>query len=286
MKWKIEKVDGVQLPFHSWPKVRGTIAHAVLELGSLARFDTIWDDILKDHRETAPIRAEQDEIDKDREKIYKICGAYFKRIKTLGIEIIETELKIDFDITDPKSDAVYSFCGTIDALAKFPTTPDGYVEVLDYKTGRQYSDMALNRHLQFGLYYVGLKYATHYNPNKIWWVNTNHFEPYIRKPKNGKIGDLRGPGFMGIKITDLDMLDYIVPQVMNIIELMKRPRYSFQASASSSAPCSHCEYATTGHCPSFEVGRTEGIEIQGMENMTQELLTDELIAKIGGMTDE
>ena len=160
-----------------------------------------------------------------------------------GIEIVHTELTVPYIMTWDKS---YPFEGTIDVVTKHPDTPDGMVEIWDYKTGKKHPDEQINRKLQFGHYYIaagerGMKV------NRVFWAQTEDLVPYKKKSKYGNVGDPKGQFLYPVHVSRDDVIT-VFGWTKGIVEAIEQGiRYP-----APSVLCQGCEYNDT--CPRFKVG--------------------------------
>jgi CRISPR/Cas system-associated exonuclease Cas4 (RecB family) len=162
--------------------------------------------------------------------------------KIRRMEITQREVKLEY----PFKGKIIT--GTIDALVRFPDTPEGYVEIVDYKFGRRGQvDTQLNRNIQQALYYLAARHNG-FKVHRNWWVHMRHFQPYKKVYRGKAAGDLRGPGFIPIKICDADtqnIYDLAGPIVDAINARI------FPANAYGDA-CKTCQF--TEKCPRFAIG--------------------------------
>jgi hypothetical protein len=162
-----------------------------------------------------------------------------------GIEILEREKQIEFDIAGRK------IRGTIDIIYRTPLTKPGYVLIGDFKFGRKQSPGQMNRNIQHGLYYYGLRLAG-YDVQHNSWIQMQDLIPYKKDGKTARKGSYRGQVIYPIEITDTD-LPFIASQALQVIGAIEAG-VRFQRSYGIDGPCGICEYAYAG-CEQFAVGR-------------------------------
>lgn len=248
MLYKFQHVDRLEPPYQSWYKIRGSIIHAVLEMG----FDSFDAMFIKHTAGRDDIGASEETIQKDRIKMREQCQSYFQYLAINHIHIIEREVSMTYTLCGEK------FMCRLDAIAKHEDTPKGMVEIHDYKTGTKWCYPSMNRKIQFGHYYWAAG-ANSYNVNRVWWGQTQDLLRYKTDGKKAVKGQWRGQFLYPIKIgSDLignvdaqtDMA-YIIASSNPIIrainaEIFYPNNYSQQ--------CRLCEYERV--CPKFAVGIT------------------------------
>jgi hypothetical protein len=251
-KYYLEKILGIVPATISPNLVRGRIGHDVMTHG-MELFDPLFDGAIAYYSSPAfteamnPLSLDEKDAKKMKSDLKLICQNAIDVCHTKGIELTEQENTMQFKV------GPYDFEGTTDVIGRMPGTPEGYVELIDWKFGRKQSNEQLNRNLQHGLYYVMLRQHG-YKVNSNWWVHMNDFLPYVKKGKHGDVGDLRGPGFYPILITDKD-IPYIEKQTLQICEDIIVGNF-IQHSYGPNAPCPYCEYKDSSKCPRFDVGTT------------------------------
>jgi hypothetical protein len=273
MKWYLGYFKNLPPASHNWAKVRGTIGHRMLEREHYHRAELVRDvcmeyeqgkDDGKHLQHPAPILYPND-IDKEIDILESMIGGYRKMIKVYGGEIIEKEKLLECNILKRP------FSGTMDAVTLFPDTPTGKVEVFDYKFGRPFHRNAMDRNLQFGIYFLMCK-ELGITVNRFWWIAMQELEPYRRSGKWGEKGDIRGQGFWPIRITDFDVeyIENMVSGALYLIDEMSGKSQLHQSSYGGFAPCNLCDYEA--HCPKFRIGTKEPFDVQAMSTVSQEQL--------------
>ena len=252
-KYKYKYVDEVDPAFHFWPAVKGTIFHrcvAELSSPSLNLFEGIFYDVIEEMEETAVIMG-KDTLENSKEELFLIFEQYFKWMKEQNVQIPlhphNREVKLEGRLGGSK------ISGTLDAFAVHADTPDGMVEIHDYKTGKKWHNDALNRNLQAGLYTLLAK-QNGYKVNRFFWCKTSDLIPYKADGKHGRKGDNRGPFLYPIHISEED-LTFVLNMAMECIGGIERNIFPWNGAVrmdGGDALCSLCEYK--GHCPSFEIG--------------------------------
>lgn len=236
-KYFLSKDERVEAAFTPWARLKGTIIHdAIANPGS--PFDRIFDHWIRDcwppiNRDITQMQADYDDM------LAQVNGA-LSYIKNNNIEVVETEKTIQYKIR------MNSFEGTADAIVRMPDTPEGMVDVWDYKTGKKWHDTQINRKLQFGHYYMAL-WQKDIRVHRLFWAQTQDVLPYKRGGKFGKKGDPKGPFLYPVHITkrDLDTILGWTHQILYAIQQNIRYPNPF-------APCNSCEYQ--GVCPKYEIG--------------------------------
>ena len=160
-----------------------------------------------------------------------------------GIKILHTELTLPYKLCWLKYE---DFEGTIDVVAVHPDTPEGMVEIWDYKTGQKFVENVLNRKLQFGHYYIaagqrGMKV------NRVFWAHCQDLIPRQKKSKYGNVGEPKGQFLYPVHISkeDAETIMYWTGDIVAAINADIR-------YLSPGQLCQACEYNDT--CPRFKVG--------------------------------
>jgi ATP-dependent exoDNAse (exonuclease V) beta subunit len=88
---------------------------------------------------------------KERPKILDMCSEYFRWLIEADVETVGREVTLQYTLLDRPHQ------GTIDHIAKLPDTPEGQVEIIDYKTHRHATTktipgIARNYHQQMRFY--------------------------------------------------------------------------------------------------------------------------------------
>jgi CRISPR/Cas system-associated exonuclease Cas4 (RecB family) len=220
----------------------GSYGHYLLENASPGDREAA-SEILEEHGFVATDHDKQ--LGETEEKVH-----HFNRIfESMGGEFLEKEQQIGWGWDS------HCFKSTIDAIVRFPDTLPGHVDMLDYKFGAAQGEEELRRNTQMMLYYMGLR-AHKYKVNRIFWVDMGDFLPYRRDGKTAIKGELRGPGFKPIIMTD-EQIPYAQSMVSAVIESMKsgliyQAPYGFGMLAKQK--CSRC--AMKQHCPSLPPANT------------------------------
>jgi hypothetical protein len=233
--------------------VRGIIVHKVLEKG-LSQFDVLWEQYINEARVEGapPILASQDQIDKDREVQRDICRLYFNKMERDGIQVLEREAKYRYLIPVQGEKQAYQCEGTIDAITIHPDTPEGMVEIEDFKTGERWCDESLNRDIQFAAYCEALNQKTDYKVNRVFWCKTSDLAPYKTNKRGAppRIGTPKGKFYYPVRILREDMY-FLRETVHNIIRAIQAG-IRYPAAGGRDAPCKRCEWERV--CPKFRVG--------------------------------
>lgn len=231
---------------------QGTIAHRLLEYdgdlwgppekkGQLNCFDDIfWDSIeeMKDNGLDTTAEQEQEMHTFLSETIY----SFKKQAELRRMEIVHREVKLEY----PFKGRIIT--GTLDALVTFPDTPEGYVSIIDYKTGkRKPVDAKLDRNIQMGLYYLAARHNG-YKVHRNFYIHLRDFQPYKKAYKGKLAGELRGPGFIPVHIKDED-IQTIYELAAPIVDAIDAG--IFPANAYGDA-CVTCQF--TSECPKFQIG--------------------------------
>ena len=254
-QYKFQYLDGLT----ETPKLantQGTIGHRLLEYDGdlwgvpkephfqvpyLNSFDRIFWESIKEAKQNGLDLTSEQELEMHTFLSETIFS--FKQQENIRrMEIESREVKLEY----PFKGKIIT--GTIDALVTFPDTPEGYVEIIDYKFGRRGQvDTQLNRNIQQALYYLAARHNG-FKVHRNWWVHMRHFQPYKKAYRGKAAGDLRGPGFIPIKIQDTDtqtIYDLAGPIVDAINARI------FPANAYGDA-CKTCQF--TEYCPRFSIG--------------------------------
>ena len=254
MQYKFQYID--ELP--ETPRVantQGTIGHRLLEFDGdlwgvrdadryvkrINVFDDIFWDSIEEAKDNGLDLAAEQELEMHTFLSETIHS--FKQQESIRRMVIkEREVKLEY----PFKGKIIT--GTIDALVTFPDTPEGYVEIIDYKFGRNRQvDSQLNRNIQQALYYLAARHNG-FKVHRNWWVHMRHFQPYKKAYRGKAAGDLRGPGFIPIKISDLDtQTTYdLAGTIVDAINAGIFPANSYGEA------CKSCQY--TEKCPRFAIG--------------------------------
>jgi hypothetical protein len=203
-------------------------------------FNRVWKETLEDAISSAPIRQEE-MLHKWRERILEQCENAFRWFAEQGIEIRQREVPFRYVIGD------YPFEGTVDAIAVHPDTPEGMVEIHDYKTGSLQAPQQLNRNMQFIAYHKMLS-DNGYKVNRVFWGRAQDLLTYRADGKGGKKGDWRGPFLYPVVVSaeDYGMLEEFVRGT-----IAKITTATIVAPEPSSL-CGMCEVADL--CPSMKTG--------------------------------
>jgi len=232
---------------------QGTIAHRLLEYDgdlwgpptkpgrSLNQFDAIFWDSLEELKQNGLDTTSDEELE-IHSFLSEALYSFKKQADLRRMEILEREIKLEY----PFKGKIIT--GTLDAFVRFPDTPKGFVEVIDYKTGKRKPTSAkLDRDIQLGLYYLAARHNG-YKVHRMWWIFIRDFLPYKKAYKGKKAGELRGPGFIPIQVTDSD-ITAIYDLAGPIVDAINAR--IFPANAYGDA-CITCQF--TEKCPSFSIG--------------------------------
>ena len=258
MQYKFQYID--ELP--ETPRVantQGTIGHRLLEYegdlwappiqplkgADLKTWATNFDEIFW----TAIWEAKQDGLDTTAEQeqemhtfLSETIYSFKKQAELRRMEIVHREVKLEY----PFKGRIIT--GTLDALVTFPDTPEGYVSIIDYKTGkRKPVDAKLDRNIQMGLYYLAARHNG-YKVHRNFYIHLRDFQPYKKAYKGKLAGELRGPGFIPVHIKDED-IQTIYELAAPIVDAIDAG--IFPANAYGDA-CVTCQF--TSECPKFQIG--------------------------------
>ena len=245
--WYLRYHKKIKPAARSLPLISGTLGHHLLHYG-IEFVDEIWPMILRDG---PPVNATAEDLETAKDKVYSECERFLKYMDICSYEFVEKELILTWTFyCGEKKPRPYYFSGTVDALVRGPKTPEGMVDVLDYKFGRKQSKYEIDRNLQFMAYFMGLKLKG-YLVNEMFWVKMPDFLPYKRPPKGTDPEDLRGIGLYPIKIVEDDM-PYIRESISKVLAAMSTNTYYYSSYAIGGAQCPYCDYKNI--CPSLSTG--------------------------------
>ena len=236
--------------YHNWPKVRGTIIHETIFHG-LEFFDEAWKAAIRECGDV-PILASEEAMQKDRPMMIEQVANILHYIGRQGIDIIDKEVNLKWEV------GPYKFQGTVDAFCVMPDTPEDMVEIIDYKSGVKWAKPALDRKIQFGLYWYGAK-QNELNVNRMFWVHTKDFNLYKTTGKKARKGEMKGQGFYPIEIKESDM-PVLKEWVMGACWAMEHD-VKLPAEGGPNSPCNNCEFGE--QCPKYETGliETHGLDV-------------------------
>ena len=265
-KWLYGQTVGE--PIYSWYALRGTIIHKTFEEG-MERFSKIFHEEIE--KTTQPIHvnpklpASPEFLAKEHDTLSALLPHYWRVLKLFQIKILEREKQMSMCLPLEMCKGLKCgkqwFTGTVDAIAIHPDTPDGMVEIHDYKSGRKWPQEALNRKLQFGGYYM-LARQNGYNVNRVFWGHVQGLEVAKSNTKSGVLkGEYKNPFFYGVVITERD-LAFVLEQALHVIHGIEAGVFPW-ASSGADAPCGMCPYAMDV-CPSFETGNRNDIHLEKM----------------------
>jgi len=252
-RFKCEHIDEIEQPL-SWAKEFGTIGHAILEydgdpfasfsdLGFSHFFDQTYYSMVEDFRNQGLV-VDDSVVTKGFSELAEMIFNFQNWVRDERMEYVQRELRFEFEYHGHKME------GTTDALVRFPSTPEGMVEMIDYKFGSRIpDDRALNRNIQQGLYFYAATEAG-YKIHQNAWIQMRHFEKYKKKGKTANVGDLKGKGLYPIKITMDDM-----PALLELVHpiLQSIDNQIFPANAYPGDACRSCHVSNI--CPQFAIGR-------------------------------
>ncbi len=247
-KYHYEYVEKVVPAFHMWAKLKGTIVHNTLFHGP-SQFNAIFDSIIIEAQREAPILETPERIEKDRLPMEQAILEYDKFMVKHNVITVERELTLRYKVCG------VPFEGTLDHLIQLPDTPEGMVDIVDYKTGLKWGKEALNRNLQFGHYYMAAR-QNDYHVHRVYW---GHFKDLVRWKSDGKEavrGELRGPFLYPLYITDND-IPMIVDWTVALVTQIKTKKPFF---AANDQVCKMCEFSE--HCPTFKIGYQDPTKAQ------------------------
>jgi hypothetical protein len=277
MKWYLGYFKNLAPAAHNWAKIRGTIGHIMLELEQYPRAALLAEVFEKyengnddgNHLTHAAPILYPNNIEKEIDDVEAMIKEYWKAVRGYGIKITDKEKRLECDILGRP------FSGTVDAVALFPDTPHGEIEILDYKFGKRFHDNSLDRNLQFGIYYLmcrelGIKV------NRFWWVTMQDLLPYKKNCKGGNKGDIRGQGFYPIRIVeqDVEYIETMVRGALSTIDIMSGKSQLHQSSYGWASPCNLCDFEA--HCPKFQIGSREPFDVMVMSAKSQDQLEREM----------
>lgn len=270
-KFKLRYVDGIEPPSSTGALLRGLVGHQILsnvdedpkEIMDAA-FMNYGSGLLKPQIQID--KADEREM---RDELSTTIKNWYDHALRRGIEVLEREKTIEFKVKG------IPFRGTIDLVFRYPQTPKDQVVIGDFKFGKRLSDRQLDRSIQHGLYYYGMRelgYEVEHNT----WIQMMDLIPYKVNGKHGAKGDYRGQIMYPICITDRDRR-YIEDTTVGIVDMIDKD-YFPQASYGVQGPCTMCEFADQ-HCPRFKVGRRYQHDAD-MVAMSQSLKEEELMRRI------
>jgi RecB family exonuclease len=248
MRYKLRVLDAIAPSWGNFFAVRGTIIHRVFNEGFDKLTRIFWEEMKKND----PVRMyPSSDLSMEKKQalhddLVTLLPGYWDYLNFWDIEIRERERTFQFDFANAH------FQGTVDAIAVHPDTPEGMVEIHDYKSGRKFGREALSRNLQFGLYYVAAT-LNGYTVNRVFWCHVKDLEKYKADSKKtaARKGDRKGQFLYSVRILPED-LPLLETQVKTILTCIDRGLF-FWNSYGSDAPCEpFCEFAHTGDCPAYK----------------------------------
>jgi len=250
-KYQYDIVDGIKPEYVNWWALRGTIIHKTFEAGFQAFSKLYWDEINQSPKpihKARTVEISRAELQTEHDNLSLILPNYWVFLNRFAIEVKEREKTFNWKYLDR------DFEGTVDAIAVHPDTPDGMVEIHDYKSGKKWGEHALNRKLQFALYF-NAAFKAGYKVNRVFWCHVKDLTPYKHDSKitGAKAGDLRGQFLYPVKISlhDDASVTSMVEPILRSIEASL-----FPMTGASSGHCALCPYADKP-CPRFSVGYDE-----------------------------
>lgn len=225
--------------FESWWKLRGTIFHEAIQYPD--NFGEVYRGVLANaHPDIRKhgFPCNDAFLATEKAKLMRWVDAYGDYIRRHNITILDREVELDYTVAGLPHQC------HVDALAIHPDTPEGFVEIHDYKTGNKWSKDALNRKVQFGDYW----YAAHQNGvpvNRVWW---GHVQDLTRA---------KGHFLYPLLITKAD-IPYIQDYTVRVVTAIRSGAFPYNNYGVNS-PCTACEFKES--CPAFEYGYEQPVDI-------------------------
>ncbi len=216
---------------------RGTILHRLIEVGPQFCIGD-YQDIVKDVGQEAIEIVEATEI----------LGELWRQLSLRDIEILEQEKTLQWEYL------AHQFEGTLDAIVRFPDTPKGMVDIVDWKSGQHKPcNEALRRNVQLALYWIGAK-ENGYDPYRVWWVHLNHFQPLKRASRGRPAGSMRGDGFFPVRIShaDVSAIKELISPILGALH------HGIFPPSPSTERCMSCQ--VSHRCPSYG-GEVEEVKV-------------------------
>jgi RecB family exonuclease len=245
--WHYEYELQIPAPYHTWAKVRGCILHEIFKLG-LEYFDQIYTGTIAFYEKNGDdIWFRPKDMDKEYASIREQAEGFFRYMHEHEIITLYTEKTFQFNIKGIDHE------GTLDRICRHPDTPEGMVEIHDYKTGNKWSKDSIDRKVQFFDYYLAAE-QNGFKINRVFWGHTKDLNRFKTNCKSGNKGDFKGPFLYPIVITPGDT-DFLTENTERIVKAMRTGAW-FYNSVGPNAPCDMCPYAY-GTCPRLEKGLQE-----------------------------
>jgi len=226
--------------FRPWFRERGTIIHCALcDKWDRRMVELAMKDFFHEGR-TIPVGFAPKDLVKETNEIMEQIEGVRRYIEANDIEVVHEEYQVYFTF------AGYKFDSTADILCRHKDTPQGMVEAWDYKTGTKWVPEALNRKLQFGVYYCGLK-SKGIRVNRFFWAHTKDLFRYKRDGKWGRKGDFKGPFLYPIFFLEEDM-----PVIREWVEKIILAIEAGVDYPNPQAGCNMCEFEHI--CPKYKIG--------------------------------
>lgn len=269
LKYQFQIEEEEQEPYTNWNKLKGSILHDAFyhcyDYGSWA-----FDDLFKKYINTAlrPIcsfpwsEIPDKKIQSERPDLKEQVEGYLYFLQKYNVEVVEREKTLQAKI------GIYEHEGTLDLICRFDDTPEGSVDIVDFKTGNIPPKDALSRKIQLLDYYL-LARKNGYKVHRVYWLKTKDLMRFKSNGKFARKGEWKFECYparhRAIYPIDFTQTEWAKLEwySINIAQSMKKRVYLPTGAAGPDPHCPMCPYKEKCKSPGIaDYGKQDPMTVQ------------------------